>query len=126
MGHSTEVATRFSMAHDSLQSRLQMKRINSRGLLLAAFLLDFMGAAFAQTQTTQNPPPAQPPAVTAPSAVGVGATTDLSLVGTLEGRRTWIASYDRREKSAGAKLEQVKIENGKGTALFTGYAAIGD
>ena len=91
-----------------------MKRINGGGLLLAVFLLDFMGAGFAQTQATQDASPAQPPAVTAPSAVGVGATPDLSLVGMLEGRRTWIASYDRREKSAGAKLEQVKIENGKG------------
>ena len=86
-----------------------MKRINKRGFLVAAFLLEFMGVAFAQTTSGGN----------------AGATPDLSLVGTLEGRRTWISSYDRREKSAGVKLEQVKIENGKGTALFTGYAAVG-
>src|SRR5438552_4075472 len=63
------------MAHYSRQWRLQMKRKNGGGLLLAVFLLDFTGAAFAQTQATQDSPPAQPPAVvTAPSAVGVGAT----------------------------------------------------
>ena len=102
-----------------------MKRIDSRGLLRAVLLLSFMGAAFAQTQATQEAPPAQPPTVTAPPAVGVGATPGLSLVGTLEGRRTWLG-LNGRERSGGAKLEQVKIENGKGTALFTGYGSIGN
>jgi hypothetical protein len=113
------------MAHDSLQWRLQLKRINSRGLLLAVFLLGFMDSTFAQTQAKQDAPPTQPPTVTAPSAVGVGATADLSLVGTLEGRRTWLGA-NGKERSGGAKLEQVKIENGKGTALFTGNAGIGN
>ena len=59
------------------------------------------------------------------SAPGATAPADLNLVGTLEGRRIWTRASNRDEVSGVAKLEHVRIENGTGTALFTGGAGPG-
>jgi hypothetical protein len=102
-----------------------MTRIISRILMLPALVFGFMGTVFAQTPATQDGTAAQPPAATTPSAVGAGAIPDLSLVGKLEGRRMWLNASTRAQSTAGIKIEEVKIENGKGTGLLTGYAATG-
>jgi hypothetical protein len=77
------------------------------------------GSVFAQNTT-----PSATVAETTPSSVQAAQTSDLSLVGTLEGKRTWL-NANGAQRTGGIKIEKVKIENGKGTGLLTGYPATG-
>jgi len=85
--------------------------------LMFTMMFGMVHAGFAQL-------PAPPATLSGATPVGEGMA-DLSLVGRLEGRRVWVASFNRQQTTAGIKIEEVKIENGKGTGLLTGYAATG-
>lgn len=89
-----------------------MKRFR---LLLPMIPLGFSVIVLAQIPASEATPPAPP-------TVGV---PDLSLAGRLEGRRVWVSTFNRQQTSAEIKIEEVKIANGTGTGLLTGYAATG-
>ena len=86
-------------------------------LVLAVFWLGFASASCAQGQQAAVVNPAE-------ITTATGPTSGLSLVGKLEGVRTWMTA-DFKQRTGAIKLEQVKIENGKGTGRLWGYGSSG-